>query len=196
MLTFNAELHEYHFAGKRVPSVTQVLAPLYDFRFVNADALEVARQEGMAIHKTVELYVKNDLDEDDLPEWLQPRLAAFKKFQAETQFEFEASEQQVHADDYGYAGTLDLKGAIQLPKRKTKTRAIFDIKRSFSAGKVIGLQLAGYQHAEGSKTEGRFALQLRADSTYRLERFDDPTDFSTFLACLTLHKWKERHGHH
>lgn len=199
MLTFNEERHEYQWNGKIAPSVTQVLAPLYDFRFVNPEALEVARQEGMAIHKTVELYCQNDLDEDDLPDWLVPRLGAFKKFVADTQFQVFGSEQQVYHPAYHFAGTFDLSG--ELLARRKRVKALIDIKRSFTAGPVIGLQLSAYVVAQmGSlsldTTVHRYALQLRADGTYRLEAFEDPTDFTVFLACLSMHKWKERHGKH
>lgn len=199
MLTFDEPSHAYAWNGVRVPSVTQVLAPLMNYSFVNPEALEVARQEGMAIHKTVELYCRNDLDEDDLPDWLGPRLDAFKKFVADTQFQMTGSEELVYHETYKYAGTFDLSGTLAL--RRKRVEALIDIKRSFAAGPVIGLQVAAYAVAQAhglslDKAMHRYALQLRADGTYRLEAFEDPTDFTVFLACLSMHKWKERHGKH
>lgn len=205
MLTFNAERHEYHWNGKPVPGVTRALGDLTDYSFVKPDALERARQEGEAIHAMVELYLKDDLDEDTLPAWLAPRLAALKKLIADTQFKVRASEKRVYHPTYGYAGTLDLTASMIVGSKAKAVEALLDVKRSFAAGAAIGLQLAAYQAAEnaGRASQGvipqvthRYALQLRADGSYRLELFEDSTDFMVFLACLTRHKWKDRHGKH
>lgn len=190
-LTFRAEDHTYWIGEQWVPNVTLILEPLTDYSRIPPAALERARQEGVHIHHTIELYVKGDLDEDTLPEWLQPRLAAFKKFQQEAGFVMEGSEQRVHHPAHGYAGTFDLTGVIG------RERAVIDIKRSFFAGAVIGLQTAAYLEAENArrrvaklpKIKGRFALQLKADGAYRLEEFDAPHDFATFIGLLNVFKW-------
>ncbi len=203
MLTFDPEAHRYFWNGQPVPGVTSVLAPLTDYSRIPADRLERARQEGIAIHKTVELHAKGDLDEDSLPDWLRPRLAAFKKFMVDTQFEIRGSEQQVYHSAYGYAGTLDLAGAMVIPEgRRTKrVGALIDVKRSFAAGDVIGYQLAAYMAAVNDTPAPtithRYALQLREDGTYRLEHFPNPNDFAAFLTCLNFRRLMEKHrGNH
>jgi len=193
VLEFDEGPHVYRWNGKIVPSVTQVLKPLTDYSMVDADKLERARQEGVAIHKTVELYETGDLDAASLPEWLEPYLAAWMKFKAEMKFSVAKSEQRVYHRVYGYAGTYDLSGDMN------GHDALVDLKRSFMAGPAIGLQLAAYLAAASFKAEAlssslRYALQLRADGTYRLQEFTDKTDFQTFLAALTLWKWRAKHG--
>jgi len=182
-----------------VPNVTRALSLLVDYSRMPAGVLERARQEGVAIHKTIELYVNDDLDEDGLPEWLVPRLAAYKKFVADTGFVAISSEQRVYHQAFGYAGQLDLDGTLRVRQGRTEkaVAAVVDVKRSFFAGRAIGLQTAAYaaaleQSARGKAiTRRRYALQLRAEGTYRLEPFDDPSDLTNFLACLTVHRLKE-----
>jgi hypothetical protein len=191
MLAFDEGPHVYRWDGAPVPSVTQIIKPLYSFDFVDPAVLERARQEGVAIHKMVELDCVGELDEDGLPAWLRSYFAAWRAFVAETGFELEASEQRVYSPTYRYAGTLDLRG-----RTRRHARALIDVKRSFAAGRAIGVQLAGYAQAVEWPTDGRnacarYGLQLRADGTYRMQAFADPKDWSVFLACLTLKNWME-----
>ena len=62
VLTFDPEKHEYRINGVLVPSVSQILAPLYDFSKIPRDVLERKRQIGTAIHKAIELDLLGDLD--------------------------------------------------------------------------------------------------------------------------------------
>lgn len=190
MLVFDEKAHKYSVDGKELPSVTQVLKPLTDYSVIGAEALEIARQKGIAIHKTIELYCAGDLDEDSLPDWLKPILSAWRLFVANTGFNVEGSEVRLHHPVFGYAGTFDLIGTT--PKNK---RWLIDIKRSLYAGRVIGLQLAGYKrtwehHNKGQRIDNRFALILQESGQYRLTEFNDAKDDSVFLAALTMHKWR------
>lgn len=201
MLTFDEASHTYRYAGRVVPNVTRILAGLTDYSAIPADVLARAQAEGTAIHKTVELYLAGDLDEDALPDWLRPRLAAFRSFQADTQFAVAGSERRVYHATYNYAGTLDLAGTLSVGRHRVG--AVIDIKRNFTAGPAIGLQLAAYLAAHNDemgkdplRLTHRFALQLRDDGGYRLQPFEDRTDFATFLASLTIHNWRTRHGKH
>ena len=206
-LTFNEERHEYVFDGTRVPSVTQIIAAagLSDYSHIPAAVLEKARQEGTAMHRLIEYDIAGDLDEDSLPEWLKPRLAAWRKFQAETGFVPDSSEKLIYHKMYEYAGTADMFGtASKLPK--LKGRGVLDLKRSFAAGAAIALQLAGYQAAENSTllkeggggremmVQWRAALRLLDDGTYRFQTFEDGDAFTCFVACLTVQRWKENNS--
>lgn len=200
MLEFDPAPHVYRWNGVVVPSVTQVLAPLTDYSMIPADTLERARQEGVQIHKLIELDCKGDLDTDSLPEWILPYWSAWTRFKDESGFEMVASECQMYHHTFQYAGTCDLVGL--LPKLKNaKGLALIDVKRSLYGGPVIGLQLAAYadqwDNAPGAKApriKHRFAFQPRRDGTYRLEPFIDPADRATFLALLTVFKWRQKHA--
>ncbi len=190
MLTFDQAEHRYFYDGKPVPNVTRILSPLVDFSMVPADTLERARQEGVAVHKMVELDCAGDLDVENLPEWLRSRYQAWRKFVADAQFRVLASEKRVFHPTYRYAGTLDLFGHIN------GDVAFIDLKRSFAAGPVIGLQLAAYLEAyceqeKVGKNAKRYGLRLLETGEYRLEPFTNRNDFRNFLALLTVARLKE-----
>lgn len=196
MLSFDAATHTYRFNGAVVPNVTKILAPMVDLSMVPADALENARQEGVAIHRMVELDCKGDLDVASLPEWMKPRHAAWCKFKEDSGVEVWAAEEKIY-HPMGYAGTPDIIGC--LPKFKRQAPAVIDVKRSLFAGPAIGLQTAAYREAwnrkhKDMKAENRYALQLRENGTYRLEPYDDPDDWTAFLALLTTYRWRQKHG--
>lgn len=200
-LIFTAEPHGYTLGGVPVPHVTGVLNVLTDYGMVAPDVLKIAQEKGKAVHKTIELLASGDLDEDALPAWLRPVLEQWRKFVDDTGLEIVASEKKVYHPIYRYAGTFDLRVTM----RGQKGHGLIDLKRSFLAGDVIGLQLIAYLEAENcDKTQPpvrwRGALKLREDGPYRYQPFDDPNDFNVFLAALKHHstgqilkQWKESH---
>ena len=194
MLTFDEAQHQYHWRGVPVPNVTRILAPLIDLNHIPADVLETARQKGVAVHKMVELDAKGDLDEDTLPEWMRPVLDKWREFVRDTNFVVFNSEHRVYHPQYRYAGTLDLFGHMGPEKQYV----LIDVKRSFMAGAVIGLQTAAYQAALTHDTHStiaarakRYALRLNENGPYRLELYQNQNDWNTFLALLTIHRWRE-----
>lgn len=197
-LTFDAAGHLYCWNGKPVPNVTRVLEIASDWSKVAFDVLERARQEGEDMHRMVELHSKNDLDEEALPAWLQPRLAAYKRFIAETGFEIEASEARVYHSEMAYAGTADLFGTfahVRIGGKQQRRTANLDLKRSFYMPRLIGLQTSAYSEAwrrMGNRMPDlRFALRLCEDGTYRLLPCEDRSDFYKFIACLQVHRLRE-----
>jgi hypothetical protein len=185
---FDPLTHTYYVNNVKVPHVTKIIAPLSDFSMIPAHTLERARQEGIDIHRTIELEAKNNLDEESLPEWLRPKLAAYRRFVADVGFEVVSSERRVYHTQFGYAGTLDLIGTF-----RHSTLVCLDIKRSLYGGRSTGLQTAAYAMAwedemDNKTIDKRFALVLN-DGTYKLTEFSDPRDRSVFLAALCLWKW-------
>jgi hypothetical protein len=194
-IVFVEEGHKYFVDGKLVPSVTQVLSDLVSYSGIPANVLKTASEKGIAVHRMVELEAKKDLDR--LPEWMEPVLKQWQKFRLDTRFEMIASEKMVYHSKLQYCGTLDLRGIMHCGK--LKGHGILDIKRSFLAGPVTGLQTAGYAMAEDDadeydeKIKWRGALKLNENGPYRLEIYDDPTDYATFMACVVRWKYKKRH---
>lgn len=201
MLTFDAATHTYYWKGARVPNVTSIIAPLTDYARIPPEVLEKARIEGTAVHKMVELDCRGQLDADHLMtdplvEWMRPYYKAWRKFLLETGFELWESEQKLYHAKYGYAGTHDLVGI--LTKTKLRDISLLDVKRSFYAGRAIGVQTAAYEQArnetvdKGLRSTARFGLKLGKDANYRLQQFQDRDDFGVFLACLTLNRWNAK----
>jgi len=213
MLTFDEATHRYHFDGAPVPNVTRVLDYFcHSFDHVAPTVLENARQEGQAVHRTIEYYLRGTLDHENLPAWLHPYIEAFEQFRTDTGFELEASEQRLWHPLQQYAGTLDLVGWMNYAKLGRR-HVLIDLKRSFAAGDAIGLQLAAYASAynatlhdrfvaghildEGQgRIQNRFALRFRPEMSppYATLHFTDANDFPTFHAMCVTYKYLEAHG--
>ncbi|MCP3709763.1 PD-(D/E)XK nuclease family protein [Paraburkholderia sp. CNPSo 3274] len=190
-LLFDPVEHAYTVNGKRLPSVTQILAPLVDYSMVPRDVLERAQKLGTAVHRMTELYDLDDLDMDCLADELVPYLTAWIKFRAESGFVPETIEKRLYHPSLRFAGTPDRSGLIN------GRRAVIDIKKMLTLGPVIGLQLAAYSELfakNGTQIEDRYGLGLRADGTYRLVPFKDKGDWPVFLSLLTIRNWKDKNG--
>jgi hypothetical protein len=190
-LEFDPGAHCYRIGGKVLPAVTRVIAPLIDYSMVNEELLALASERGSAVHKATELHDLDDLDECSLDDRLEPYLAAWKRFRAETGFVPEAIEQRLHHPLHGYAGTIDRVGTLH------GRRILLDIKTVSRLSRATGVQLAAYQHLWDVRYPqrlicGRYAVQLRPDGTYRLEPYRAPDDYTTFLALLSVARWKEK----
>jgi len=198
MLAFDEAKHEYRWDSAVVPHVTGIIAPFVNYSMVPRDTLELARQKGQHVHRMVELHAQGKLDEDALPDWMRPILAQWLKFVADTGFIVLASERRVYHEAYQYAGTLDLRGFMR-NHPKYRGPGILDIKRSFMAGGVTGLQTAAYAEADDAGREWdtpvawRGALKLNENGPYRFEPFEKKSDFSEFLVCLTYQRLKEKY---
>jgi len=191
-LVFTEDPHEYHLDGVRIPSVTEIIGMLTDFSFVPKDVLERASTFGRAVHKAIELYENDDLDESMLSLPLVPYLDQYKRFVSETGFTATHTEERVYSERYRYAGTLDLAGMLN------HQDAIIDTKTVSVLHPAVGLQTAAYDHAfcemHGlKKRKRRFALQL-SDTRYRLVEYKDQHDFTYFAAALSLHTWRKNNG--
>ena len=190
-LTFDPETHTYRRDGVLVPNVTSIIDCLPDYSMVAAEVMEHAANLGDAVHAATELDDQDDLDEESVHPMVMPYLEAWRRFRADTGFEPEAIEARVYHPRHNYAGTLDRVG------RLNGAKVVLDIK-SGVVGAWVGVQTAAYQEAwnwrRAEKATARFSVQLKRDGTYRLHPYRDPSDWSVFLACKTLHDWRKRHG--
>lgn len=189
--------HTYWVGERRVPGVTSVINHLTDYGLIQADKLEVARQKGVAVHAMADLHAKGILDEDELPEWLQPVFVQYLKLVRETGLRVIDSEKIVYHKVYGYAGKLDryveLAHAAEF--------AFVDFKRSFFAGQVTGIQLAAYKAAyieqeqdRDARKAKRYGVKLNETGPYRMELYADESQFQEFLTCLAHQHLKEKYS--
>lgn len=191
ILTFDPVKHEYTLGGQPVPSVSKVLEPLYDFRFVSPEALERARKRGTAIHKTVELYELGRLNEETLHPSLAACLKQWLDFKQTMKYVPRRQEMQVYSEKFGYAGTydgdgdmdgrpmlLDLKSGEKYEPHKVQTMAY----------KVAAVEL-------GIITEdcARGSLYISEDQ-WEFEFHTNNGDRAAFLSLLTVLKWREHNG--
>ena len=176
-LHFDEAAHRYSLDGRELVSVTQALteAGFIDPRWYTDEAA----LRGTYVHAAVALHAAGDLAVDSLDSALAPFFDGYLAFRQESGFVVEACEERVHDPLMGYAGTLDLRG--QFPGRDGVD--VIDIKTG-SIPSWVGYQTAAYARLVHGRR--RWALNLRADGTYRLEPLTKRTDESIFLAALLV----------
>ncbi len=182
-LQFDEATHTYTLDGKVLPSVTQVLDCLVDWRHVDPAVLEAAAQFGSHVHQAVDLWNRGVLDEENLDPALRPWLDSWKRFLADTGATVVASEARLACRLPGYAGTADL--IVKLGGRI----CLIDIKTG-AVPRTVGPQLAAYMHAWNEANPNlivrrRFSLALNG-SGYALAECKNPADWSVFLSALNV----------
>ena len=188
MLTFDQDKHEYRFGGVVVPSVTQVLRPMINLDFVDADLLRRASAFGTAVHMACELYDTGRLDEDALDPELVPYLNGWCKFCREHACVWDLIEERVYHPTLRYAGTLDRRGNVD------GHPSMVDIKSGTSLYASVGPQLAAYTHASTPVPTAyrRYAVRLYPDG-YELKQYTSPLDWPAFASLLTLRNFCGQH---
>lgn len=196
MLTFDPAEHRYTWNGGRVPSVTQIIASALGnpFAAVPPAVLERKRQIGQAAHRACELDDAGQLDEATVHPDVAPYLSAWRKFRKAWPFRVLASERVMYDDVCGYAGQTDV-----IAERDDGVLIVIDIKTGLPKAQAA-LQTAAYANLvlrERTKGEDqtlpqRYALHATKDGTYHLVPYVRPGDWRDFLACLAVHRIKER----
>lgn len=154
--------HTYLLNGEKIPSVSEIIAPLNSFETMPLDVLANAQRYGTSVHDTIAYWLKGELDEDSLDSGLVKPLEAFKswyKLAKKIYGEPVASELPMYHKTLKYGGTPDL----------VFDEAIVDYKtRPFS--KITDtVQLAAYSHLVPEIPKKRLiVLELRTDGTYRV----------------------------
>lgn len=197
MFKFDAATHTYTLAGAVLPSVTQILKPLYSFYRVPQEVLDAKAALGTAVHRACELLDNDDLDQetDEGKAGLEPiagYLQGYVKFKAEMQPIVLENERQLYHPGHLYAGTIDRRYSIKADLWD------IDLKSTVAMSPIVGLQTAAYSEmfkANGARSRARRgALQLFPDGKYKLHEFKDPSDFAVFLSLLNVLRFKERHS--
>ncbi len=187
-LTFDAATHTYRLLGAVVPSVTQVLAPLSQFEGIDTTVLARKAALGRAVHEACWYDDDGDLDDASVSDEVRGYLNAYRAFILDSGSTILSAEMQVAEPVMQYAGTLDRVMEID------GVQWLVDLKTSITTPRTAGPQTAAYLRALGDNSvTRRAALRLRPDGTYRFDHLTDPDDWATFVACLTVHRFKETH---
>lgn len=190
-IDFDKDSHTYTVGGVQLPSVTQVLDTLIDFRFVDRDVLEAARVFGNHVHDAMALLVREELDWQTLDPALVPYILGGKRFLEESGITVIASEMRVACKRMRCAGTLDLAGVLR------NSECVLDFKATAAIPATVGPQTAAYERLYNSMFGGpkrkRYCVQLR-ENDYRVVPLTDPADISIFQSALNLHHWKQKHA--
>ena len=183
--------------GTRLPSVTEILREcrLEDFSYVDAGVLEAAREFGSNVHHACHLHDTGELDWTALDPALVPYLEAWRAFLEDTGAVVIASEQAVVHERLGYAGTPDRVLAwgsrVVIP----------DLKATAALPRTVGVQTAAYAKAyqamRGGKEPERYCIHLKPGvrgRNYKAHPRRDPAEWSLFLSCLNVYKFRNPHA--
>jgi hypothetical protein len=183
-LRFDARTHRYTLGTRELPSVTTILkdAGLTDETWFT----EESAARGTAIHQAVERLHASQPYFNVSSDYVG-FMEAYLAFLASSRFLHQVSELRVYDGARGYAGTIDLLGA--LPGHR---HVLIDIKTG-SVPATVGPQTYAYARCL-DQFHDRFALHLRADGTFTLLPLkawrDDEQDF---MAALRLYTRKRSH---
>lgn len=181
--TFDEASHTYYLDGVKIPSVSEIIAPLSDYSGIDKEILDNACNYGKAVHKTIELWLKCILDEDDLSEGLKQPLDEFRKFNISDDFKYPFQcETQSYSRKLNFAGTVDLAMGLVPYSR------IVDIKTRKYNPITDDLQLAGYEILANVKCE-KYILELLPNKPYNLIKINNKQAKSMFLYMLD-YWWK------
>lgn len=195
VLEFEETTHTYKVKGKIYPSVTQILTPINNLGGIPPAVLENARERGVAVHKTCELFDVGMLDESTLDPILAPYLAAWKMFLYTRKFEVVLAEHQMYHSQKEYAGTID---RILQSLGKKGAHYLADIKATFAFVETVGPQTAGYldmwnvEYKE-DQIKNRLSVRLKKDGKFECVTLKDRSDIRTFQACHAIWKWRNLH---
>lgn len=191
-LAFDEASHTYRADGVVVPSVTQIIAPMYDFKGIPEDVLIAKRDLGRAVHTACEYDDEDDLDDSTIDASMAPYIAAYRAFKRDVKPVVVMNERKLYSRKYRYAGTIDRRFIIDGQPWTV------DLKTTATMSPAVGLQLAAYdrlaQEEIGEKSR-MGALQLKPDGKYKLHPFTKTGDFAVFLSLLNVHNWKAQNGY-
>lgn len=190
---FDPATHTYRVDGVKVPSVTQLVAPLgadYDEPDdMTENIIDAATDRGTTLHAYLEHRLYGGSREDfELPDIYEAYADAADLFLAEHEIVPLCVEQPMPGN--GFAGTPDLVCEFD------GTAAIVDYKFvSQLAKSKVGAQLAGYRklcEENGIYVDFLFAVQFLKDGTYRLYPVDGFEARIWFGICVEVHDLKTR----
>jgi hypothetical protein len=192
--------HVYSVKGERVPGVTSVLAAerLIDARFFT----EESRHRGTAVHAAVEQDERQILDEAFLDPRILGYLEGWRAFVRDKTYKTATlpilgdlaflAEVRMLSKVLGVAGTADGIGTMKGITGLT----LVDVKSGVPSP-ATSLQTAAYaalfHELTGQIIAARYAVEVRANGTYRLHRYQDMSDIHVFKSILNLHRWRQRH---
>jgi hypothetical protein len=197
-LVFDPVPHRYTLDGAAVPSVTGILAAsgLIDFSSIPLPILDAARERGTIVHQAIHFLNEGDLDVEqfgvDFPAYAG-YVDAWRSFCAQQSFVAVLNEHRIASRRHQVAGTLDclglLDGAAVLLDFATGRPA--DVAKDLQTAAYYGIALEWSEVDEdlsafflAHRVVKRYAVALRRDGTFRLEPYNDPTDYRKFLILV------------
>ncbi len=193
MLEFKEEGHIYLLDGKQIPSVTEIIQKigLSNFDGIPKAILDRKARLGKSIHKTLEYFDNNILDEEKLHPTLKMYLDGWKLFLKQFKPEIIAVEKKFYHNKFHYAGTVDRIFKF------SDNYYIIDIKTG-DENKYHRVQTAAYKDLAENQDEykkikfKRMIVYLIPEQYRIIEHKNDREDLNVFLSCLTIYNFTKK----
>jgi hypothetical protein len=188
------ENHEYFVDGKLTPGVTEIMAAegLIDLRKIPISVLEPARALGTEVHRVCELWDKQKLDIRKVDPVILPYLKAWLLFLKDIGPEFVEIEEMIYSKMYNVCGKPDRIARIK------GREGLLDLKSTTTLQPSIKIQTGGYlkiwEEFRKRKLYFRWAIQLKPDGTYKIEKHLDYIDSMRAISAFVLYQYKKEKG--
>lgn len=190
-IEFNEKDHIYMKNGIVLPSVTQIMQPLYEqvYGKADSDASDNGKSKGKEIHRAIDDYCEFGMI--DISEEYKPYLDNFIRYIDEHQYEIVASEVMLWHPVYGYAGKIDI--IVRNPKGEF---VLIDNKTGDLQPKLHAVQLQAYTDMWSANKMPEIAFKVAlglSDKGYKEHRYDkyDTKAKSVFDACYKIYKYRK-----
>lgn len=184
---FVEDKHLYLVDGIPQVSVTQVIEAIGMIR----KASDWHMERGSHIHKMIELYVNDNLDETTLDPQLVPRLDAYKQFEKASGFKVDGTEIPLSHPIWKYCGKPDIWGTF----KDKNGLYLIDIKSGQHEEWHL-IQIAAYAEllsVNNIQINGAYNLYLKDAGDCKLEPYNRTQlrqGLSVFLSAVTILNWK------
>lgn len=186
-LTFIEDTHSYFLGDVPIPSVSEIIKPIYQkiYGDIDSQTLEMAADRGTRIHRAVEFLSKYNLCSIDSD--ISGYITAYQKFRSDYKdWKLLYSEFKTYHKSLLYGMTIDQvcespEGFILCDIKTTKV----------SHPHAWSVQLSAYKsgfESQHGKVFKIVALQLFEDGNYIVHEMKD--NFSVFLSCLEIYKFE------
>lgn len=190
-IEFNEKDHIYTKNGIVLPSVTQIMQPLYEAVYGKADmnASDNGKSKGKEIHRAIDDYCEFGMI--DISEEYRPYLDNFIRYIDEHQYEIVASEVMLYHPVYNYAGTIDI-----IVTDKKGEYGLIDNKTGDLQPKLHAIQLQAYTDLWLANKMPEIAFKVAlglSDKGYKEHKYDkyDTKAKSVFDACYKIYKYRK-----
>lgn len=190
-IEFNEKDHIYMKNGIVLPSVTQIMQPLYEqvYGKADSDASDNGKSKGKEIHRAIDDYCEFGMI--DISEEYKPYLDNFIRYIDEHQYEIVASEVMLCHPVYNYAGKIDI-----IVTDKKGEFVLIDNKTGDLQPKLHAVQLQAYTDMWSANKMPEIAFKVAlglSEKGYKEHRYDkyDTKAKSVFDACYKIYKYRK-----
>jgi hypothetical protein len=188
--TFDAENHRYELDGEILPSITNILRPLYEANLsqINPDVLEAARLRGVQVHLSIERYSKGECDEFE-----SNYTMAWHKFVVATGFKAEIVEVPTYHPTLKYGCIPDVLGRLPDGRQMLvdlKTGGKYKWHTCQTAGQAMALSYHGMCDMSVLRANVHL-FEKNGEWAYSIDEHPNARDFKFLFNFINYERMKE-----